>query len=46
MVTITSMLVGCIVWLLALLDHPFLGSVSISSEAFEQVYSSLITATH
>jgi hypothetical protein len=44
MVTITSMLLGSIIWLLVVLDHPFLGPVSIGPEAFEQVYSSLIVA--
>ena len=46
MVAITSMLLGCIIWLLVVLDHPFLGQVSIGPEAFEQVYSSLMVADH
>jgi Protein of unknown function (DUF4239) len=46
MVAITSMLLGCIIWLLVVLDHPFLGQVSIGPEAFEQVYSSLMVAAH
>lgn len=46
MVAIMSMLLGLIIWLLVVMDHPYLGSVSISSEAFEQVYNSLMGAGH
>ena len=46
MVTITSVLLGSIIWLLVILDHPFLGSVSIGPEAFEQVYTSLMMGAH
>lgn len=46
MVSITSLLLGCIIWLLVVLDHPFLGSVSIGPGAFEQVYTGLMTGTH
>jgi hypothetical protein len=46
MVTITSALLGSIIWLLVVLDHPFLGSVSVGPEAFEQVYTSLMMGAH
>lgn len=46
MVTLTSTLLGCIIWLLVVMDHPFLGSVSIGPEAFEEVYSGLMTVAH
>jgi hypothetical protein len=46
MVTITSTLLGSIIWLLVVLDHPFLGSVSVGPEAFEQVYTSLMMGAH
>jgi branched-chain amino acid transport system substrate-binding protein len=46
MVSITSTLLGSIIWLLVVLDHPFLGEVSIGPEAFEQVYSSLMMGAH
>ena len=43
MVTITAALLGAIIWLLAILDHPFLGEVSIGPEPFEQVYVTIMT---
>lgn len=46
MVTITATLLGSIIWLLVVMDHPFLGEISIGPEPFEQVYSSLMTANH
>ena len=46
MVTITSTLLGSIIWLLVVLAHPFLGSVSVGPEAFEQVYTSLMMGAH
>lgn len=46
MVTLTAVLLGLIIWLLVVLDHPFLGEVSIGPEPFEQVYTSLMTSGH
>lgn len=46
MVTLTALLLGLIIWLLVILDHPFLGEVSIGPEPFEQVYTSLMTTGH
>jgi len=43
MVTLTAALLGLIIWLLVVLDHPFLGQVSIGPEPFEQVYDALMT---
>jgi hypothetical protein len=43
MITLTALLLGSIIWLLVVLDHPFLGSVSIGPEAFEEVFTSLMT---
>ena len=42
MVTLTASLLGLIIWLLVVMDHPFLGEVSIGPEPFEQVYSTLM----
>lgn len=43
---LTAVLLGLIIWLLVMLDHPFLGRVSIGPEPFEQVYTSLMTTAH
>ena len=43
MVTLTALLLGSIIWLLVVFDHPFLGSVSIGPEAFEEVFTALMT---
>jgi hypothetical protein len=43
MISLTSALIGLIIWLLAMLDHPFLGEVSIGPEPFEQVYNTIMT---
>jgi hypothetical protein len=42
MVALTASLVGLIIWLLVMLDHPFLGRVSIGPDVFEQLYSSVM----
>jgi hypothetical protein len=44
MVSLTSSLIGIIIWLLAMLDHPFLGQVSIGPEPFERVYETIMTS--
>ena len=46
MVTLTATLLGLIIWLLVVMDHPFLGQVSIGPEAFEQVYDTIMTDGH
>jgi hypothetical protein len=46
MVTLTAMLLGLIIWLLAMMDHPFRGQVSIGPEPFEQVYASIMATGH
>lgn len=46
MVTLTAGLLGLIIWLLVMMDHPFLGEVSIKPEPFEQVYASIMTTGH
>ena len=46
MVTLTALLLGSIIWLLVVFDHPFLGSVSIGPEAFEDVFTSLMAQDH
>jgi hypothetical protein len=46
MVTLTASLLGLIIWLLIVMDHPFLGEVSVGPEAFEQVYNSIMAAGH
>jgi hypothetical protein len=46
MISLTSSLIGLIIWLLAMLDHPFLGEVSIGPEPFEQVYNTIMAAGH
>ena len=43
MVTFTAGLLGAIIWLLVILDHPFLGEVSIGPEPFEQVYATIMS---
>jgi hypothetical protein len=46
MVSLMSALIGLIIWLLAMMDHPFLGEVSIGPEPFEQVYNTIMTSKH
>lgn len=46
MVTLDAALLGLIIWLLVVLDHPFLGRVSIGPEPFEQVYHSIMITGH
>jgi hypothetical protein len=46
MVTLTALLLGSIIWLLVVFDHPFLGAVSIGPAAFEEVFNSLMTQGH
>jgi hypothetical protein len=43
MVGLTATLLGLIIWLLAVMDHPFRGEVSIGPEPFEQVYATIMT---
>lgn len=44
MTTLVSSLLGLMVFLLALMDHPFMGKVSVSSEPFQLVYNTLMQA--
>jgi hypothetical protein len=46
MEALTALLLGLIIWLLVMMDHPFLGQVSIGPEAFERVYTSLMKTDH
>jgi hypothetical protein len=46
MVTLTAVLLGLIIWLVAMMDHPFRGEVSIPPEPFQHVYDSLMTRSH
>jgi hypothetical protein len=46
MVAITASLLGLIIWLLAMMDHPFRGQVSIGPDVFEQVYTTLMATGH
>jgi hypothetical protein len=46
MISLTSCLIGIIIWLLAMLDHPFLGEVSIGPAPFENVYETIMTSGH
>ncbi len=46
MMTLTASIIGLIIWLLAMMDHPFLGEVSIGPEPFEQVYNTIMTSKH
>jgi hypothetical protein len=46
MVTLTASLLGLIIWLLVVMDRPFLGEVSVGPEPFEQVYNSIMTSRH
>jgi hypothetical protein len=46
MVSLTATLLGLIIWLLVVMDHPFLGEVSIGPEPFEQVYATIMTGRH
>ena len=42
MTTLVSSLLGTMVFLLAAMDHPFMGKISVSSEPFEIVYETLM----
>ena len=42
MTTLVSALLGLMVFLLAAMDHPFMGKLSVSSEAFRIVYETLM----
>jgi hypothetical protein len=42
MVTLAASLLGLIVWLLVMMDNPFLGDVSIGPAPFEQVYATIM----
>lgn len=46
MVTLTAALLGVIIWLLVVMDHPFRGEVSIGPEPFEQVYVTIMGKGH
>lgn len=42
MTALTSSLLGLMIFLLAAMDHPFRGKISVSSEAFQLVYDQLM----
>jgi hypothetical protein len=42
MTTLVSSLLGLMVFLLAAMDHPFMGKISVSSEPFRIVYETLM----
>jgi hypothetical protein len=42
MTALTSALLGLMIFLLAEMDHPYLGEISVSSEPFELVYDNLM----
>ena len=42
MTALTSALLGLMIFLLAEMDHPYLGDISVSSEPFELVYDNLM----
>ena len=42
MTTLVSSLLGLMVFLLAAMDHPFMGKISVSSEPFQIVYETLM----
>lgn len=44
--TFIAVLLGSIIWLLVVLDHPFLGRVMIGPDAFERAYQTLMTSHH
>jgi hypothetical protein len=46
MVTLLAALLGSIIWLLVVMDHPFLGEVSIGPEQFVQVFRTIMTKDH
>jgi hypothetical protein len=46
MVALTASLLGLIIWLLIVMDHPFLGAVSVGPEPFEQIYNSIMAPRH
>jgi hypothetical protein len=46
MVTLTAALLGLIIWLLVVMDHPLRGEVSIGPKPFEQVYATLMATSH
>ena len=46
MVVLTASLLGLIIWLLVVMDRPFLGEVSVGPEPFEQVYNSIMASRH
>jgi hypothetical protein len=42
MTVLLSVLLGLMIFLLAAMDHPYLGVVSVGPEAFEVVYDQLM----
>ncbi len=46
MMTLTSALLGLIIWLLVVMDHPFIGAVSVGPGPFVQVYKTVMASGH